>query len=440
MSSDTAKLWQGRSSGSVSEVTDALNRSIGFDCRLIEYDIAGSIAHVNMLWRQGIIPEAEAHSIVETLKAILADYQSGAFVLDLSLEDIHSAIELELTRRLGGVGKKLHTGRSRNDQVALDLRLFSREALTRIKTLLQALQHILLEKADKHQKSIMPGYTHLQRAQPVTFGYHLKAYHAMFSRDVSRLSDCIARLNFSPLGAGALAGSTFKLDRAMVAEALEFSGVMENTLDAVSSRDFVLEALSVLSILMTHLSRLAEELVLWSSQEFSFIRLDEAYTTGSSMMPQKKNPDLAELIRGKTGRVYGDLIALLSVMKALPLAYNKDMQEDKEPLFDAVDTVTLCLQAMSGMIETMAVNEASMRRACEAGFLNATDLADYLVRQGLPFREAYRLVGEAVACALELGQPLENIPLQTYQKISPYFEESLYDAIRLDACLKARGI
>lgn len=433
-----AKLWQGRTSGEVDPVTDALNRSIGFDQKLITHDIQGSIAHATMLGKQGVLTQEEASLLVATLKQLLEEWRQGNLTVSLDVEDIHTFVELELTKRLGDVGKKLHTGRSRNDQVALDLRLYTREALRDIFEKLKVFRSVLKDKAAQHSETVMPGYTHLQRAQPVTLSKHLLAYEAMLGRDKERISDCLKRVNLSPLGAGALAGSTFPLDRKFVAELLEFDAVLENSLDAVSSRDFVMETLSVLSILMTHLSRLAEELVLWSSQEFGFIRLADTYTTGSSMMPQKKNPDLAELVRAKTGRVYGSLITLLTVMKALPLAYNKDMQEDKEPLFDALETVNLSLQAMTGMIATMTVFPDAMRRACQTGFLNATDLADYLVTKGVPFREAYAYVGQAVAKALELGQTLETLSMKDYKAISTSFGEDLFEKITLESCLSAR--
>jgi argininosuccinate lyase len=433
------KLWQGRTSGEVDPSVDQLNRSIAFDQRLYPYDIQGSIAHAQMLGHQSIISVEEANKLVQGLQAIQLDIDNGHLEIDPTAEDIHTFIELELTNRLGDVGKKLHTGRSRNDQVALDLRLYTRNQLNRTHHLIEALQNALETQAEQNQTTVMPGYTHLQPAQPITFGMHLNAYIAMLDRDKSRIQDCLKRMNFSPLGAGALAGSTFPLDRAMVADALGFDGILENSLDAVSSRDFAIEALSGFSILMTHLSRFAEEIILWNTQEFGFITLDNAHTTGSSMMPQKKNPDVAELVRGKTGRVYGSLITLLTVMKALPLAYNKDMQEDKEALFDAVDTVQLCLQALTSTVQGLRANSANMLSAAQRGFINATDLADYLVKKGLPFREAYSIVGQVVAHCVDTGSNLENLQLNDYQNFSNKFEEDLYGFISLQACVAARS-
>ena len=436
----STKLWEGRTSGSISPVVDQLNRSIAFDQRLYPYDIQGSIAHARMLGKQAIITKAEAQQIIEGLEAIRQDLLSGKLAIDPAAEDIHTFIELELTQLIGETGKKLHTGRSRNDQVALDLRLYTRQALSEIGQLVVQLQGALLNQADQHRDTIMPGYTHLQRAQPITFALHLQAYVAMLNRDASRIEDCIGRLNESPLGAGALAGSTFLLDRQMVADELGFSGVMHNTLDAVSSRDFVMEALSDLAILMTHLSRLAEEIILWNSQEFNFVSLNDAHTTGSSMMPQKKNPDVAELVRGKTGRVYGSLITMLTVMKALPLSYNKDMQEDKEALFDAVDTVQLCLSSLTEVIKGLSAKPENMLTAAQTGFLNATDLADYLVRKGLPFREAYSIVGKVVARCLEKSCALETLPMSEYEKFSECFEPDLLEVISLENCINSRKV
>lgn len=428
-------LWQGRTAGALHPEVERFNRSISVDGRLAPYDLQGSVAHARMLGAQEIISTVEAQQLVEGLQALQADLDSGVLNIDPEAEDIHTFIEVELTRRLGEVGKKLHTGRSRNDQVALDLRLYLRHALEDILQKMNALQAALTRQAAQHRNTIMPGYTHLQRAQPITFALHLEAYIAMLSRDAGRLRDCCARLNECPLGAGALAGSPFPLDRAMVAQELGFDRVMENTLDAVASRDFALEALGDFSILMMHLSRLSEEVVLWSSQEFGFVRLEDAHTTGSSMMPQKKNPDVAELVRGKTGRVYGSLITLLTVMKALPLAYNKDMQEDKEAVFDAVDTVGQCLSALTVLIEGMAAQPKTMRRAAQEGFLNATALANYLVAKEVPFREAYALVGQVVAHCLENSCTLESLSLAKYQDFSPRFEADLFAAIDLEACV-----
>jgi argininosuccinate lyase len=432
------KLWQGRTSGQIDLTVHQLNQSIRFDQRLYPYDIQGSIAHAQMLAKQNIISQTDAQQMVDGLQAILQELNSGQLAIDLDAEDIHTFVEMELTRRIGETGKKLHTGRSRNDQVALDLRLFLRDHLQRIQQQLETFQQALQAQSARHRETIMPGYTHLQPAQPITFAMHLDAYISMLERDQARIADCLIRVNQCPLGAGALAGSTFPLDRQAVADALGFEKVIWNPLDAVSSRDFVVETLSVLSILMMHLSRLAEEVILWNTQEFSFIRLNDAHTTGSSMMPQKKNPDVAELVRGKTGRVYGNLMTLLTVMKALPLAYNKDMQEDKEAIFDAIDTVSLCLSTLTVMIEGMTANPQAMLNSARRGFINATDLADYLVRKGLPFRDAYALVGQVVTHCIEQSETLETLPLADYQKLSSRFDSDLYEAIALSTCVSAR--
>lgn len=427
-------LWQGRQHGdATAPQLEALNNSIGFDQRLWREDIRGSIAHARMLGSQGILTPDESAMLIAELAAIEAAIDAGQRTIDPRAEDIHTFMEQELTRRLGDVGKKLHTGRSRNDQVALDLRLHLREAIDALSGQIQAVQAALAAQADAHQTSAMPGYTHLQRAQPVTLARHLMAYHAMLARDAGRLADCRSRMNVSPLGAGALAGSSFALDRTAVAAELGFDGVIENTLDAVSDRDFVIELAAALSILMMHLSRLCEELVLWSSQEFGFIAMADAYATGSSMMPQKKNPDAAELVRGKTGRVYGALMTLLTVMKALPLAYNKDMQEDKEAIFDALDTATLSLAAVEGMIATMTVNTARLREALSDGFVMATALADYLTRQGLPFRDAYGVVGRLVRHCVETGARFETLPLATYQAFCPQIDAGVFNAVAIPA-------
>jgi argininosuccinate lyase len=427
-----SKLWEGRMSGRVSELMDRLNHSTRFDQRLVQQDIRAGQAHAAMLGRQGIIPAAEANLLVKTLEAIRHDLDNGSLSVDLNAEDVHTFIELELTRRIGDVGKKLHTGRSRNDQVTTDLRLYLADEVDAIIALLNGLVTVLDAKAAATETVLMPGYTHLQRAQPVTFAKHLGAYAAMFRRDSDRLSDCRKRIMTCPLGAGALAGSSFPLDRQSVAEALGFGGVMENTLDAVSDRDYVIEFLSDAALIMMHLSRFSEEIILWCSQEFGFITLDDTFTTGSSMMPQKKNPDLAELVRGKTGRVYGSLMAVLTVMKALPLAYNKDMQEDKENLFDAIDTVKICLEAFTPMIETLTVHADVMRDAVKQGYLNATALANYLTAKNVPFREAYRIAGQAVRLAANDGKMLEELPLGVYQSLSPVFQADLYAAIALE--------
>lgn len=435
----SGKLWQGRQSGELDAVTEALNRSIRFDQRLYPYDIQASIAHAEMLGRQGIIPAEDADAIIDGLQAIRAELDEGTLAINLEVEDIHTFVEAELTRRIGEAGKRLHTGRSRNDQVATDFRLFLQAEMSELTDLVFDLMEALQAQAKTHADTVMPGYTHLQRAQPVTFGRHLMAYHNMLRRDIDRLADCqIRMMEECPLGAGALAGTTFPIDREMTAKALGFDGVLENTLDAVSDRDYVIEFLGVASILMMHLSRLCEEIILWCSQEFGFVTLADAYTTGSSMMPQKKNPDVAELIRGKTGRVYGHLMGMLTVMKGLPLAYNKDMQEDKEAVFDTVDTLKLALQALTPMMATLAAHPKAMLAASRDGFINATDLADYLVRKGLAFRDAYALVGQAVQYASEKGLRLEEIPLETFQGFSRHFEKDLYEAIDLATAVHAR--
>jgi len=431
-------LWTGRFSKAIAKETNDFNSSIPFDCRLWKQDINGSVAHARMLGKCGIIEASEAESIIEGLKSISADIESGKLEFDMSAEDIHSFIEGELTKRLGDTGKRLHTGRSRNDQVAVDLRLYLRDEIAVISDKITDFIGVLTELAQKNTDTVLPGYTHLQRAQPITFDMHLGAYVEMFTRDLGRLADCKTRMNFSPLGAGALAGVTYPTDRSMTAAELGFDGVMSNTLDSVSDRDYCLELASALSIVMVHLSRLCEEIVLWSSFEFRFIELDDAYSTGSSIMPQKKNPDIAELCRGKSGRVFGDLTALLTVMKGLPLAYNKDMQEDKEAIFDAVDTVNGCLNAVTPMIATMKVLPNNMRAAASGGFINATDCADYLVKKGLPFRDAYKAVGELVALCVEQNVALEELKLDEFKAVCPLFSEDVYDEISLESCIKAR--
>ena len=432
------KMWAGRTGGVTDTAADELNSSIRFDSRMYREDITGSMAHAMMLGSQSIITKAEADQLIDGLQGILDDLDSGALAVDPSCEDIHMFVEQELTARLGDVGKKLHTARSRNDQVALDIRLYLRGQIDRICAQLRGLVGTLADRAQEHKNTIMPGYTHLQRAQPITFGHHLMAYAMMLLRDIDRLEDCRRRMNVSPIGCCALAGTTYPTDRVLEARQLGFDTIALNSLDGVSDRDFGIELLSALATLMMHLSRFSEELILWSSWEFSFIELDDAYTTGSSIMPQKKNPDMAELVRGKTGRVYGDLVSLLTVLKGLPLAYNKDMQEDKESLFDAVDTVQLCLSVFTPMIATMHVRAENMRRAAQTGFINATDLADYLVEKGLPFRSAYKLSGQLVAECLRTGQVLETLPLDTYRQFSPLFDEDVYAAIDLDACVRRR--
>ena len=433
-----AKLWAGRTAGDTSKLADDFNASISFDSRMYRQDIAGSMAHAAMLGARGIIPQEEAQRVMDGLQDILGELESGKLAIDPDCEDIHMFVEQVLTQRIGDAGKRLHTARSRNDQVALDLRLYMRDEIDEIVGKAGRLIDAVIEKAQAYKAAIMPGYTHLQRAQPVTLGQHLMAYVMMLLRDIDRLRDARVRVNLSPIGCCALAGTTYATDRAFEAERLGFDGICLNSMDGVSDRDFCLETLSDLSILMMHLSRFAEEIILWSSWEFKFIELSDAFTTGSSIMPQKKNPDMAELVRGKTGRVYGDLMGLLTAMKGLPLAYNKDMQEDKEPVFDACDTVKMCLEVFAGMISTMAVNTANMRRAAQAGFINATDLADYLVRKGLPFREAYRISGRIVAECIATGRVLETLPLDAYRKHSPLFDEDVYQAVDLDVCVSKR--
>ena len=433
-----AKMWAGRTDGQTDRLADDFNSSIGFDCRMYRQDITGSMAHAAMLGATGILPKADADTLIDGLQTILDDLGSGKLQFDPTCEDIHMFVEQVLTERLGDVGKKLHTARSRNDQVALDLRMYLREQCDAISGQVKTLIEALVDRAAEYKSAIMPGYTHLQRAQPITFGHHLMAYAMMLLRDRSRLSDCRKRMNRSPIGCCALAGTTYPTDRAMEAAQLGFDGICMNSLDGVSDRDFCAEFLSALSILMMHLSRLSEELILWTSWEFGFVELSDAYTTGSSIMPQKKNSDMAELIRGKTGRVYGDLVGLLTMLKGLPMAYNKDMQEDKEGVFDACDTVSMCLPVMTGMIETMTAKPEAMKKAAQRGFINATDLADYLVRKGLPFRSAYKISGAIVGDCVKSGAVLEELPLETYQQYSDLFDSDVYEAIDLTACVEKR--
>ena len=433
-----AKLWTGRTDGAVDKAAEDFNASIRFDSRMFREDIRGSMAHAAMLGATGILTAEEADTLQDGLQKLLAELESGALAFDPDCEDIHSFVEQTLTERLGDVGRKLHTARSRNDQVALDLRLHLRGEIDAITEKVTKLIAAVTDKAEQYRRSVMPGYTHLQRAQPITFGHHLLAYAWMLLRDRDRLADCRKRLNYSPIGCCALAGTTHPIDRAFEAEKLGFDGVCPNSLDGVSDRDFVLELASALAILMTHLSRFAEEVILWSSWEFKFVTLSDSFTTGSSIMPQKKNPDMAELVRGKTGRVFGDLTALLTVMKGLPLAYNKDMQEDKESIFDACDTAKACLDVFAGMIGTMTANEGNMLRAAQTGFLNATDLADYLVTKGMPFRSAYKISGQLVAKCIAEGKTLETLPLAEYRTFSELFGEDLYAAIDLGACVEKR--
>ncbi len=433
-----AKMWAGRFSKEVDETVNAFNSSISFDGRMYRQDIRGSIAHATMLGDCGIIPHADAKKIIEGLKGILADLDSGALLMDPTAEDIHMFVEAELTRRSGDAGKRLHTARSRNDQVALDIRLTLRDEIAEVRALLKKLLQTLTKLAAQHTETVMPGYTHLQRAQPVTLAHHLLAYVWMLLRDDGRLADAVKRMNYCPLGAGALAGTTYPIDRKQTAALLGFEAPVPNSLDAVSDRDFCAEIGNALALLMVHLSRFSEEIILWCSWEFRFIELDDAYATGSSIMPQKKNPDVTELIRGKTGRVIGDLTTLLTMLKGLPLAYNKDMQEDKEAIFDAIDQVVLCLKTFDPMLATMRVNKENLRAAAAKGFINATDCADYLVKKGLPFRDAYKITGTLVAKCIAEGLTLETLPLEAYKEACPQFEEDVYQAIALETCLNGR--
>ena len=433
-----AKMWEGRLGGNTDKIADDFNSSIEIDSRMFKEDIAGSIAHAQMLAFCNIISKDEAKTIIDGLSGILADLTSGAIKIDTSCEDIHMFIEQELTNRIGDCGKKLHTARSRNDQVALDLRLYLKNEIAEIIQKTKNLIAAITQKAKTGKDYIMPGYTHLQRAQPVTFGHQLMAYAFMLLRDIDRLGDCAKRTDISPIGSCALAGTTFNTDRFFEAQTLGLSGVCENSLDGVSDRDFALELLADLSILMMHLSRFAEEIVLWQSFEFRFIELSDAFTTGSSIMPQKKNPDMAELVRGKTGRVYGDLMALLTTLKGLPLAYNKDMQEDKEAVFDACDTVKACLEVFCGIISTLTPLPQNMKKAAQNGFINATDLADYLVQKGLPFRTAYKISGQIVSFCIQNGKVLQTLPLKDYQTFCELIDEEVYTAVDLSTCLNNR--
>ena len=432
------KLWAGRTEAQTAQLADDFNSSIAFDSRMAKQDITGSMAHAAMLGAQGIIPEHEAAQLIDGLQGILDDLTSGALSIDPKAEDIHMFVEAVLTERLGDVGKKLHTARSRNDQVALDFRMYLRDEIDAITALTKSLAAVLCDKAEEYKAAIMPGYTHLQRAQPITFGHQLMAYAMMLLRDLGRLADCRRRLNMSPIGCCALAGTTYDTDRELEAARLGFDGICLNSIDGVSDRDFAAELCAALSIEMMHLSRLSEELILWSSWEFQFIELPDAYTTGSSIMPQKKNPDMAELVRGKTGRVYGDLMGLLTVLKGLPLAYNKDMQEDKEGVFDACDTARMCLAVMAGMLPGMKARTEKMRKAASEGFINATDLADYLVGKGLPFRSAYKISGALVKQCIAEGRTLETLSMEEYKQASSLIEEDVYTHIDLDTCVRKR--
>ena len=433
-----AKMWAGRFKKEADSKVNDFNSSISFDGRMYRHDILGSIAHATMLADQGIISQEDADAILDGLTEILADLNDGRLLMDPDAEDIHMFIEAELTARIGDAGKRLHTARSRNDQVALDIRLYLRDEIAEIRQLTAALVETLCQMAEEHTDTIMPGYTHLQRAQPITFGHHLMAYASMLLRDLDRLADAARRMNFCPLGSGALAGTTYPIDRNQTASLLEFEGPVMNSLDGVSDRDFCIELCSAISMIMMHLSRFSEEIILWCNWEFKFLELDDAFATGSSIMPQKKNPDVAELVRGKTGRVYGDLMTLLSMMKSLPLAYNKDMQEDKEAIFDAVDTVKICLSTFEPMLRTARVLKENMRAAAAKGFINATDCADYLTKKGVPFRDAYKITGTLVGYCVDHNLTLETLPLAEYQKLSPVFEEDVYQAIDLTTCAMTR--
>ena len=434
------KLWAGRFHKELDKTTDDFNSSISFDSRMVKEDIEGSIAHATMLGECGVLAPEEAAKICGGLAGILADLESGKLAIDETAEDVHTFVEGELTARLGDTGKRLHTARSRNDQVAVDLRLYLKKECAGLKTLLDGLTETMCRRALEYKDAVMPGYTHMQRAQPVTFGHHLMAYAEMFLRDAGRLEDAAKRMDYCPLGSCALAGTTYPLRRERTAELLGFAGPTQNSLDGVSDRDFCLELSSAIAICMVHLSRLSEEIILWCSWEFKFIELDDAYSTGSSIMPQKKNPDIAELVRGKTGRAVGDMVTLYTMMKGLPLAYDKDMQEDKEAIFDAADTLSMCLKTVTPMIATMKVLTKNMRAAAAKGFINATDCADYLVGKGMPFRTAYKITGEIVAYCVENGLTLETLPAEKYKEFSESFDEGIYDAISLERCVNGRKV
>lgn len=433
------KLWGGRFTKQTDALAHNFNASISFDRKFYKEDIAGSIAHVTMLAKQGILTEDEKNSIIDGLNGILKDIETGALIIDDEHEDIHSFIEANLTQRIGDAGKKLHTGRSRNDQVALDMKLFTRNEIKEINSLLKELLSELNQIMEANIETYMPGFTHLQKAQPVTLAHHIGAYFEMFKRDRSRLDDIYTRMNYCPLGSGALAGTTYPLDREYTAEQLGFTGATLNSMDSVADRDYLIELLSACSIIMMHLSRFCEEIIIWNSNEYQFIEIDDSYSTGSSIMPQKKNPDIAELIRGKTGRVYGSLISLLTTMKGLPLAYNKDMQEDKELSFDAMDTVKGCIKLFTGMISTIKFNNNVMRNSAKNGFTNATDAADYLVNHNVPFRDAHAIVGQLVLYCIEKNISLDEMTLDEYKKISPIFEDDIYDAISIETCVGKRN-
>ena len=432
------KLWTGRFSKEIDNKTNDFNSSISFDQRMYKEDITGSMAHAAMLGATGINSMEDTEKILAGLQGILDDIESGKLAIDPESEDIHTFTEGELTKRIGDAGKRLHTSRSRNDQVALDIRLTLRNEVDSLIPQIEELISILCKKAREYSETVMPGYTHMQRAQPIVFGHHLLAYAEMFMRDLGRLSDARKRMNYSPLGSGALAGTTYNIDREMTAKSLGFDGICRNSLDGVSDRDFCIELANALSLVMVHLSRFSEEIILWCSWEFKFIELDDAFSTGSSIMPQKKNPDIAELVRGKSGRVFGDLMTLLTVMKGIPLAYNKDMQEDKEAIFDAFDTVRMCLTAFNPMIDTMKVIPENMRKAAAGGFINATDCADFLVGKGLPFRDAYKATGQLVALCIQKGLTLETLPMEEYKSVCNLFDDGVYEAINLEKCVNDR--
>ena len=434
-----AQLWGGRFTKETDQLVYNFNASISFDQKFYKQDIRGSIAHVTMLASVGVLTEEERDQIIDGLKGILKDIQTGAVEITSEYEDIHSFVEANLIDRIGDVGKKLHTGRSRNDQVALDMKLYTRDEIVDIKYLLRELMETLHRIMKEHIDTFMPGFTHPQKAQPVTLAHHVGAYMEMFKRDYSRLTDIYDRMNYCPLGAGALAGTTYPLDREQTASLLNFYGPTLNSMDSVSDRDYVIELLSALSTIMMHLSRFSEEVIIWNSNEYKFVSIDDGFSTGSSIMPQKKNPDIAELVRGKTGRVYGALTSILTTMKGIPLAYNKDMQEDKELTFDAIDTVKGCISLFNGMMNTMTFNKPQMEKSAKHGFTNATDAADYLVNHGVPFRDAHGIVGQLVLLCLDKHISLDELPLDEYQKISPAFEEDIYDAISMKTCVEKRN-
>ena len=434
-----AQLWGGRFTKETDKLVYNFNASISFDQKFYAQDIQGSIAHVTMLQKQGILTKEEKESIIEGLKGIQADVENGTLEITDEYEDIHSFVEANLIDRIGDAGKKLHTGRSRNDQVALDMRLYTRDEIEALDTLLKELLEVLLKMMKEHIETYMPGFTHLQKAQPVTLAHHLGAYFEMFKRDRLRMKDIRKRMNYCPLGAGALAGTTYPLDREYTAELLGFDGPTLNSMDSVSDRDYLIEMLSAMSTVMMHLSRFCEEVIIWNSNEYQFVEIDDAYSTGSSIMPQKKNPDIAELVRGKTGRVYGALMSLLTTMKGIPLAYNKDMQEDKELVFDAIDTTKGCLALFTGMLRTMRFRKQRMEDSAKNGFTNATDAADYLVNHGVPFRDAHGIVGQLVLYCIDKNIALDDMSLEEYKAISPVFEEDIYEAISMKTCVEMRN-